>query len=60
MYNSGVMFQYVQVCQGGAGGGAAGGGAAHRLTHKIVEKCDTLKLHNSKGIRARAVILHTK
>ena len=59
MENSEVMILNIQVCQGGAGGGAVGGGAAHRLTHKIAEKCVTLKLHNSKSIHAVEVNLHT-
>ena len=30
-----------------------------RVTHKIVKKCVTLMLHNSKSIHARAAKLHT-
>ena len=43
----------------GAGGWGAGGWGAHRVTHKIVKKCVTLMLHNSKSIHARAAKLHT-
>ena len=41
------------------GRGGAGGWGAHRVTHKIVKKCVTLMLHNSKSIHVRAAKLHT-
>ena len=41
------------------GRGGAGGWGAHRVTQKIVKKCVTLMLHNSKSIHARATKLHT-
>ena len=44
---------------GGVGGLWAGGWGAHRVTHKIVQKCATLMLHNSKSIHARVAKLHT-
>ena len=49
------IYRYVP---GGAGGWGAGGWGAHRVTHKIVKKCITLTLQNSKSIHARAVKLH--
>ena len=48
------MAQSIQVCTN-----RAGGWGAHRVTHKIVKKCVTLMLHNSKSVHARAAKLHT-
>ena len=59
MYNKKVTVQNIQVCTGGVGGWGAGGWGAHRVTHKIVKKCATLKLHNSKSIHSRPAKLHT-
>ena len=53
------MYQNVNCVWGGAGGWGTGGWGAHRVTHKIVKKCVTLMLHNSKSIQARAAKLHT-
>ena len=46
------MHQNVNCGRRGAGGWGAGGWGAHRVTHKIVKKCVTLMLHNSKSIHA--------
>ena len=55
------MHQSVNCGWGGTGGWGAGGWGwgAHRVTYKIVKKCVTLMLHNSKSIHARAAKLHT-
>ena len=57
MYNKKVTVQNIRYIPGGVGG--AGGWGAHRITHKIVQKCATLILHNSKSIHARVAKLHT-
>ena len=44
---------------GGVSGWGAGGWGAHGVTHKIVQKCTTLILHNSKSVHARAAKLYT-
>ena len=46
MYNKKVTVQ--NYIPGGVGGWGAGGWGALRVTHKIVQKCATLILHNSK------------
>ena len=48
------MHQNLNCCRGGAGGWCAGGWGAHRVTHKIVQKCVTLMLHNSKSIQGES------
>ena len=49
------VYRYVP---GGAGGWGASGWGAHRVTHKIVKKCVTLMVHNSRSIHAKEVKFH--
>ena len=63
MYNKKVTLQNILYIPGGvggweAGGWDAGGWGANTVTHKIVQKCATLMLHNSKSIHARVAKLH--
>ena len=50
MYKKQVTVQNIPYIPGGVGGWGAGGSGALRVTHKIVQKCATLMLHNSKYI----------
>ena len=54
-----LQYKIYRYVPGGGGGWGGGGWGAHRVTHKIVKKCVTLMLHNSKSIHARAAKLHT-
>ena len=54
-----LQYKIYRYIPGGGGGWGGGGWGAHRVTHKIVKKCVTLMLHNSKSIHARAAKLHT-
>ena len=57
MYNKKVTVQNILYIPGGAGGWGAGGWGARRVTNKIVQKCATLMLYNSKSIYARVAKL---
>ena len=59
MYNKKDRVQNIRYIPGGVGGWGAGGWGARRITHKIVQKCATLMLHNSNSIHASVAKLHT-